>query len=717
MLMSQRLSLFIMLMCLTFALPTSAQDGLNLPADLYVLVNNGQIQRYGVGTSGVTNLTPDSLFIIDFGVDGLGERIAFRTESGLFVINVANGGQTQQIEGAAADVPPYRGSGKTIAWSPNGDAIGYTTTYGARVYFDTGGTAGFVDLKEGIFKSLSWSPGGRFLAAETASATSEVDSVWWIYRRDGYNLALTSVIPSSVGTAWVSDGEIVFAPAEGGLRLMNLDQANAQAVLLDDSVVYRLPALNAQDALVFFGRDPNDEDVPAGYGRLLRLARGAQQLETIGEVPISLSGLRWTPGGSLLVAFQGGVIALYDPSTGLGFPLPIENVVAYAWGPVSASIPSAPPTDFPALPTDAPAAVLTVPPTDIPTELPTDLPPTPALEALAPTAVPVNSVSTLNLSADSFFLAPDTRGIVQVWKLRAGGTPPQPFTRSGSDVNEFAASPDGNRVAYVVDAELWLQVATDQPKLLARINSFAPVEADFSADSAQLVYVDERNGIWLNVLEENAPQLIRANASETYHRPQFSPDGTHLLLDVYGDAGVGVSMGVFDIAARDLVTLPPASPDDQRPVQTHWLRDGRIYTTVDSGTTTALAPGFYIFDAAVPQADPRWIALPNDANVRASTEAVSGTLRALLASSTSSFAPLQVVDFDLANGETTSILDVGSLIAPQLSPDGRFVSGYASLTEIDGVRQGAITVVDLQTGGRFQLSSPETGWNFRWAAP
>ena len=700
--------LMIALLCLSLALPSAAQDGLNLPADLYVLVNDGQIRRYGVGASGVTDLTPESLFIIDFGVDSLGARIAFRTESGLFVINVASGGQLQQIEGVAADVPPYRGAGSTIAWSPNGDAIAYTTTYGARVYFDTGGTAAFVDLKDGIFKSLSWSPGGRFLAAEAETAPNSADSVWWIYRRDGYDLVLSSIIPSSVGTAWVSDSEIVFAPVDGGLRLMSLDQANAQVVLLDESVIYWLPALNAQDALVFFGRDPNDENVPEGYGRLLRLARGAQQLETIGEVPISLSGLRWAPGGSLLVAFQGGVIALYDPSTGLGFPLPIDNVVAYAWGPVRAESPAPPPTAVP--PTDAPLV-----PTAAPSEPPTELPPTPALETLAPlpTPVPVTSVTALNLSVASFFLAPDARGVVQVWKMRAGGTPPQPFTGATTDVNEYAVSPDGNSVVYVVDAELWLQAGTEQPKLLARLNSFAPVEADFSDDGTQLTYVDERSGVWLNVLAENAPQLIRANASETYHRPQFSPDGTHLLLDVYGDAGV--SMGVFDIAARDLVTLTPASPDDPRPVQTHWLRDGRIYTVVDSGTGSALAPGFYIFDAAAPDTSaPGWIALPTGTTVRASTEAVPGTLRALIADGTSSFAPLRAVDFDLADGNNSPILEIGSLIAPQLSPDGRFVSGYDNLTEIDSIRQGAITVVDLRTGQRYQLSSPETAWDFQW---
>ena len=102
-----------------------------------------------------------------------------------------------------------------------------------------------------------------------------------------------------------------------------------------------------------------------------------------------------------------------------------------------------------------------------------------------PTPLPVSTVNALTLSADSFFLAPDPRGIVQVWKMRAGGSPPQPFTGSGSDVSEFAVSPDGNNVAYVVDAELWLQTKTEQPNLLARLNSFAPVEADFSSDSTQ----------------------------------------------------------------------------------------------------------------------------------------------------------------------------------------------------------------------------------------
>lgn len=687
--MARRIFLILAILILSL-FPAQAQEGLNLPADLYVLLNDGQIQRFGMGAVGITNLTPPGIFIVDFGVDSLGGRIAFRTESGMFAINIASGGEPQQIEGAGADVPAYRGVGDTIAWSPGGDALAYTTTYGGRVYFETGGAPVFVDLREGVFKSLSWSPGGRFLAAEAEA------EVWWIYRRDGASLALTSVITSSVGTAWISDSELVFAPVEGGLRLMNLDQANAQVELLDASVIYRLPELNADAALVFFGRDPNDAAVPEGYGRLLRLGRGAQQVETVGQVPVALNGLRWAPGGSLLVAFQGGVFALYDPSTGLGFPLPMTDVVAYDWGPLGQPAAQA------LAPTPVPQA------TDAPTPIPQ--PTTPA----QPTPFPVSTVNALTLAASSFFLAPDPRGIVQVWRMPANGLAPRPFTGSGSDVNEFAASPDGRTVVYVVEAELWMQAESGQPALLARLSSFAPIEADFSSDGTRITYVDERSGVWLNVLEEDAPQLIRANGSETYRRPQFSPDGSRLLLDIERDGAT--TMGVLDLTTRELVEVA-STPDDPRPARARWLRDGRIYSTVDASTTSSYAPGIYIFDGIAPDATPaQWLALPAGVTVRSSVEAVGGTLRVLLAQRSDAFAPLGAVDYDLSNGEATPILDISALIAAQLSPDGRFVGGYQTLTEIDGVQQGALLVVDLQSGRGFLLNNPPTAWGFRWAA-
>ncbi|MEP7292133.1 MAG: hypothetical protein ABI835_10130, partial [Chloroflexota bacterium] len=425
---------------------------------------------------------------------------------------------------------------------------------------------------------------------------------------------------------------------------------------------------------------------------------------------IALNGLRWAPGGSLLVAFQGGIIALYDPSTGLGFPLPITDVVAYTWGPVGQ--PADPQV---AAPTEAPL-VTSATPDATPEGAPTL--PSEAIISTQPTTIPVSTVTALNLAANSFFLAPEPRGIFQVWKMPANGVPPQPFTLSGTDVNEFTVSPDGSQVAYVVDAELWLQVVGQQPQMLARINSFAPVEADFSADGTSLAYVDERSGVWLNVIAEDAPQLVRANGNngETYQNPQFSPDGTHLLLEV--NTGAGQVIGVLNLATRELILSPVTSADDPRPVRTRWLRDGRIYTYVDASTASSFAPGFYLIDSTAPGSTPgQWIPIDPDVTLRSSVEAVTGTLRVLLARGTGAFAPLSVVDYDLATGDATPILDIGPLVAAQLSPEGRFVGGYDSLNQIDGIQQGAIVFIDLQSGRRFQLSNPPTAWSFRWAAP
>ena len=434
----------LILLLALFALSTRvwAQDALNLPTDLYVLLNDGRIDRYGVGAAGVQTVTPPGAYVIDFGIDARGERLAYRTEQGLYVTLIPTAtipmGDPIQLEGTSAGFPYFRGAGDTIAWAPAGDALAYTTLDGARVYFQGGGN--FVDLTESPMLALSWSPGGRFLAAQADQ------NVWWIYRRDGSSLALTSIITASMGTAWVSDAELVFAPPEGSLRVMNLDAANAQSVLLDNTVQYRLPILNREDALQFFARDPNT-DMPEGFGMLMRLQRGATQVETVGQIPVALPGLRWTPDGSLLVAFQGGVIALYDPITGLGFPLPLQGAVAYGWG--------RPAPETTIAPTLIPGPTQVVVPLAAPTETPLATAPAPV--AVTSTPAPAVTVTALVLSSDGYFLSPDFNGTLQVWRMPANGAPPGQYTGSLDDVGEYAIAPNDGTVAYVVTGELWIQ--------------------------------------------------------------------------------------------------------------------------------------------------------------------------------------------------------------------------------------------------------------------
>lgn len=315
----------LVLLLFGVAAPAGAQDALNLPTDLYVLLNDGVVQRYGVGGQGITTVTPAEAFVIDFAVSPDGERIAYRSEAGLVIGDI-----TAQGAGAVVDemggYPPLRGTGATIAWTPQADAIAYTTPDGARIYYT--GIGAFATITQPNLVNLTWSPDGVYLLAE---ATFDI---WWIYKREGSQLALRAAIPGAYGATWISPSELVFAPIEGGLVSMDLNNANRQTPLLSNRAEYRLPVLAPDGRLMFFRRERDDANIPEGYGLLVALAPGSPDVQVRGEAAIDLGGgLRWGPAATLMVAFQGGVLALFDPMTGQGFPLPISNAVAFAWGP------------------------------------------------------------------------------------------------------------------------------------------------------------------------------------------------------------------------------------------------------------------------------------------------------------------------------------------------------------------------------------------------
>ncbi|MBC8098703.1 MAG: hypothetical protein H7Y11_04630 [Armatimonadetes bacterium] len=448
-------------------------DGLNLPTELYTLLNEGVVQRYGLGAAGIASLTPDDAFVVDFGVAPDALWLAYRTEAGLTLSDLLTG-EARSIEATSAGLPPFRGRGDTLAWSPDGAALAYTTEAGVRVYFPV--SEAFFEIVISPLLHLTWSPDGLFLAAEAEN------NIWWIYRREGDTLVLTSALPSSVGFAWVGEGLLLFAPEAGGLALMDVSNGNAQSQLSDEGTLFRYPAVQGDGSVAIFGRSANETTLDPALSYLYRVTPGETVAVTqISDIPVDLSELRWAPGGTLLLALRGGVLALIDPASGQGFTLPTNGVVAYGWG------------------------------------------------ALRPA-----SVAALPMTATGYFLAPESStGIIEPWRLANDGTQAVPVLFTEADVTAFAAAPDDATYAYHSAGQLWLLPAgVEAATPLLTVDAVQALHFNIAADT--LIYaVDDT--IYTLALPDGEPQILLT----AYSQPQSAPNGETLLVRL-GDGDLGL---------------------------------------------------------------------------------------------------------------------------------------------------------------------------------
>lgn len=626
-----------------------AQDGLNLPTELYVLTNSGVVQRYGLGAEGVSAVTPEDEFVLDFGVAPDGNWIAYRTENALRLLNMYTG-ESADIEGAAAGVPPFRGRGDTMAWSPSGDALVYTTLHGARVWFNASPPA-FADLREGQFKQVMWSPEGRYLAAEADP------SIWWLYRRDGAALALTSAIPSSAGLAWIGAAEVVFAPEEGGLSRMNLADANRQTLLLDDTWVYSLPYELADGTLAVFGRQKDDAAFAPGFGRLLGLSPDAPQISSLGQTAVELRDLRWAPGGELLVAFRGGVLALVVPASGQGLTLPVSDAVAYSWG-----APQPPRADRAQLP------------------------------------------------ADGFFITEDENGIAQVWRLPADGAPPAVMTAAPADVSAYAVAQDQNTVVYVSAGDIWrerLDAAGAPEKLADAPESAQITQIALSADGAQVAYSIDQSAILLVPPQGGEAEwalrsgTLPAPPTASYSQPAFSPDGT-LLLAVQSAYNYPPQLVLLNLMTGEATNTSVSAS------RALWLSDGRILV-YDSPThpgglpTEQTVAAFNPADSALTAL----AAIPYPARIAAAQQTGTGQARLVLKNQLPGPRALNVVDVRTDTGALSPVGSGGFMVNPALSPDGGWLAGQT-------YPGGPLVFRNLQTGQQMALSQPASARDFQW---
>ncbi len=630
-----------------------AQDGLDLPTPLYLLTNNGQVQRIGLGTEGVSVVTPEDAFVVDFGVAPDGNWVAYRTEKGLYIRNIYSQ-EAATIEEGSADLPPSRGHGNTLAWSPTGDMLVYTTAYGARVYTNTPSAPLFADLREGLFVNMQWSPNGAYLAAEAEG------NIWWVYRRENNSLILTSAIPSSIGLTWASASEIVFAPADGGLIRMNLAAGNAQTILLDNSWRYSLPAIQADGTLMLFGAQKTDEAVPEGSGRLISLAPNTPRSNALSETVMELNGILWDPAGKFVLALRGGVLALILPTTGEGFPLPFADVVAYSWGPI------------------------------------------------AP-----DSVNGMALTFQGAFLAADGDNVQQVWRLPADSSPPVQVTTVAQDVTAYVVSPGGKDVAFVSDGKVWLQgfATSGEPKLLADKAAFAN-ELTYNPNGQQIAYVlpssdGIQGGIWLVsasggdakvILPHGAPNNPPTSA---FSQPVFAPNINGLLV-TRSAANYPEALMLIDLNTFEAQEIGVAS-------KAIWLQNGFLLA-YNSGLGYGDSTNqqiIYRIDPARPAEAAKIAAIPQPARIVAMQDVVAARARLVLGSSLIGPRALNVADMLTTTGAISAVGYGGFMVSPVISPDGRYVAGQTH-------DKGALTVRDMQTGKQNVLAAPPQISGFSW---
>lgn len=602
----RRAGMFILLLLL---LPAQAQDALNLPTELYVLLNNGSVERYSLGAEGVRRVTPDNEFVLDFAVAPDGNYMAYRTQAGLFTANMFVPNSVIQIEDARADVPNIRGKGETLAWSPKGDAIAYTTLYGARVYFNTGF---FSDIAMPGLQNLSWSPDGRYLAAEAAQ------HVWWIYRREANEILLTSVIASGIGAVWIDRTRMVFAPAEGGLIIMDMAAGNQQTPLLDAFQKYRLPCFDERDgALRVFGGAANGDD---DYGRLLRidLQGTAVRPEETGIVDVPLTGLRWAPGCQLMIALEGGSLALMEPLSGQGFTLPIVEAAAYAWG-----------SPYP-----------------------------PAADGMA-------------LPAAGYLLAPGLNGIVQVWHIARDGTLPATITPAENDITEYAIAPDGKHLVYVSDNTLWLYVVGSEadPQKITTLNTDTALNPVFSANGAYVFYYTQQpkgSGIWRYTLQNDDNQLfIPAAEGQSCRQPHPAP-GVDAMFLVCTETGGSSVLLLADVNSGETQWIG-------RYEAAGWLSGSQLAVQgVLPGVNIA---GLHIVDVNHLDVPPATLfTLTNKLRLLDFRQINPTTIRALVRQKDP--GEISIVDIPLDGGTARIVGSAGFMLLPQLAPDGNAVAGY-----------------------------------------
>ncbi|MEB2287189.1 MAG: hypothetical protein OZ934_03660 [Anaerolineae bacterium] len=330
------------------------------------------------------------------------------------------------------------------------------------------------------------------------------------------------------------------------------------------------------------------------------------------------------------------------------------------------------------------------------------------------------------LPADLTFLAADATGVTQVWRLARAGGPAQALTASAAPVIGYGLAPSGDRLAYVSRGALAVARldGAEQRSLAALEGDARPSHPAWSPDGARLAYHDGR-GLWVAAADGSSPpRLVAQNVPfaenvspgdvRVYFDPQWSPDGTRLLV------GVGFWEGMT-FAALDAGTGAELFMATAIAGGADWADDGRVLTWASSwGYQT---PGLFLLDPTAPAETPPRELLASGTAVLDVRRSEAGVWYALVATS-AEIGPqyLRVLAAPALEGRYAP-LAVGAggfASAPQLGVAGQgeplVVAGLRALIyDESGHATGNLTLLDMITGQAVQVQTAGPVSDVRWA--
>jgi hypothetical protein len=363
-----------------------AQRGPSARGPLCALVL-GQIVCHDSPRTTGRPITPSGRSVVDFAVAPDGEWLVYRASNTVTIASIYGSGRSQQIDSSAAPPATLDRSASTIAWSPNGLAIAYVTAGGFRVAFPTPtGEPTFVDVNDRLAVNLRFSTDGGRLAAQAD------DKSWSLFAvqltddggrvRDGVrgSVQRTRAIDQAADVAWLNGDELVVAAVSGGLSRVSAVNGGTPAWIVPTEHFTKLTTTSGGEVLALHP-DPGDT-----IGSVVSISADGQ-VTPLGSSKIDATA-EWGPDGETLYYITSGTPILIDRATGAENTLPLKRVGRLVW-----------------------------------------LPPAPPLSSSVP------------LDADLYFLAPDSNGVRQVWRLpRSGLEPVIQVSHETYDVRDFAAS-------------------------------------------------------------------------------------------------------------------------------------------------------------------------------------------------------------------------------------------------------------------------------------